>query len=201
MMKKYSIITIILIGIILGFLTGLYLYKIKQIDTQEQSIKIAETIEDECTQFAELNDKGELDLISTNNGEEKTSPNCVLTIKIYYNNCGHLIENKENIKETEVNMTEEELKEKFSEWEVQKFTPTEIVLYKEVDEFCDEHYLLKEKDEYIAIFKLDENNNQTFLELTDISTEYLTEEDLEKIQSGITIYTKKELNKTIEDFE
>lgn len=200
-MKKYSIITIILIGIILGFLTGLYLYKIKQIDTQEQSIKIAETIEDECTQFAELNDRGELDLISTNNGEDKTSPNCVLTIKIYYNSCGHLIENKENIKETEVNMTEEELKEKFSEWEVQKFTPTEIVLYKEVDEFCDEHYLLKEKDGYIAIFKLDENNNQTFLELTDISIEYLTEEDLEKIQSGITIYTKKELNKTIEDFE
>ena len=85
-MKKYSIITIILIGIILGFLTGLYLYKIKQIDTKEQSIKIAETIEDECTQFAELNDKEKLDLISTSNGEEKTSPNCVLTIKIYYNN-------------------------------------------------------------------------------------------------------------------
>ena len=53
----------------------------------------------------------------------------------------------------------------------------------------------------IAIFKLDQNNNQTFLEKTDISTEYLTEKDLENIKRGIIIYSKKELNKTIEDFE
>ncbi len=61
--------------------------------------------------------------------------------------------------------------------------------------------MLKEKDGNIAIFKLDQNNNQTFLEDTEIATEYLTEEDLEKIKQGIIIYTKKELNKTIEDFE
>ena len=58
-----------------------------------------------------------------------------------------------------------------------------------------------EKDGEIAIFKLDQNNNQTFLEKTDISTEYLTEKDLENIKRGIIIYSKKELNKTIEDFE
>jgi len=61
--------------------------------------------------------------------------------------------------------------------------------------------LIKEKDGNIAIFKLDPNNNQTFLEDTEIATEYLAEEDLEKIKQGITVYTKKELNKTIEDFE
>ena len=70
-----------------------------------------------------------------------------------------------------------------------------------MNEFCNEHYLLKEKDGEIAIFKLDQNNNQTFLEKTDISTEYLTEKDLENIKRGIIIYSKKELNKTIEDFE
>ena len=32
--------------------------------------------------------------------------------------------------------SEAELKEKFSDWEIQKFTPTEIVLYKELNEFC-----------------------------------------------------------------
>ena len=61
--------------------------------------------------------------------------------------------------------------------------------------------MLKEKDGNIAIYKLDNNNNQTFLEDTEIAIEYLTEEDLEKIQQGIIIYTRKELNKTIEDFE
>ena len=98
-------------------------------------------------------------------------------------------------------MTEEELKDRFSDWEIQKFTPTEIVLYKEVDEFCNEHYLLKEEDGYITIYKLDENENETLYETTEIPTEYLPEEDLEKIQNGMKIYTEKELNKTLEDFE
>ena len=61
--------------------------------------------------------------------------------------------------------------------------------------------MLKEKDGKIAIFKLDKNNNQIFLENTEIATEYLTEKDLESVQQGVTIYTKKELNKTLEDFE
>ena len=34
-MKKYTIITIITIGIILGFLTGIYIYKINQIKNKE----------------------------------------------------------------------------------------------------------------------------------------------------------------------
>lgn len=199
-MKKYTIIAIIALGIILGFLTGMYLYKINQIDYNSKE-QIAKTVEDECTILAELNDQELENLITTSSEEEKASPNCIITLKIYYNKCEHLLESKQKIEDTEVNLTEEELKERFSDWEVQKFTPTEIVLYKEVNEFCNEHYLLKEKDGYIAIFKLDENNNQTFLELTDISTQYLTEEDLKKIQEGIAIYTKKELNKTLEDFE
>ena len=75
------------------------------------------------------------------------------------------------------------------------------MLYKEVNEFCNEHYMLKEKDGNIAVFKLDENNKQIFLEKTEIATEYLPKEDLENIEKGILIYTKKELNKRLEDFE
>lgn len=198
-MKKY-IITIIFIGTILGFLTGIYLYKINQIDINEFKQEIA-IIEDECTEIAELQENGELDLIRTNSEEEKASPNCILTLKIYYNKCEHLIEKKENIKETEVNMTEEELKNKFQEWEVQKFTAAEIVLYKEVDEFCNQHFLLKEQDGYITIFKLNQDDSAEFFQTTEISTEYLAEEDLEQIRNGIKVYTEKELNKTLEDFE
>lgn len=198
-MKKYTGISLIIIAIMLGSFTGIYLYKIKQINKQNDTEKIAELIENEYSKTVELKNNNEV--VTTSSEKEKTSPNCVLTLKIYYNICGHLIEKKENIQEAEVNITEEELKEKFNDWELQKFTSTEIVLYKEIDEFCNEHYLLKEQDGEIAIFKLDQNNNAIFLEKTDISTEYLTEKDLENIKRGITVYTEKELNKTIEDFE
>lgn len=199
-MKKYTIIAIVTVGIVLGFLTGLYLYKINQIDYSEKRI-IAETIEDKDAAIVELNDSELSNLIETNNTEEKTSPNCIITLKIYYEVCEHLIETRKNIEEAQVNLTEEELKQKFNNWEVQKFTSNEIVLYKEVNEFCDEHFLLKEEDGYITIYKLDENQNAEFFQTTEISTEYLAEEDLEQIRNGIKIYTQKELNKTLEDFE
>lgn len=199
-MKKYTIIAIVTIGIILGFLTGVYLYKINQIDNEKKDI-IAETIKDECTAIGELNDEEFEEFIKTSSEEEKTSPNCVITLKVYHEACKHLIEKRQNIEEAEVNMTEEELKAKFTDWEVQKFTPTEIVLYKEVPEFCDEHYLLKDKEGYVTIYKLDENNNAKVFRTTEISTDYLAEEDLKQIKNGIKVYTEKELNKTLEDFE
>lgn len=198
-MKKYTIIAIILVGIILGFLTGLYLYKINRVDDIDREI-VAETIEDDCTAIAQLNDEVS-NIIETSETEEKTSPNCIITLKVYYEVCEHLIETRKNIEEAQVNLTEDELKQKFPEWEIQKFTSNEIVLYKEVNEFCNEHFLLKEEEGYITIYKLDENNKAEFFQTTEFSIEYLAEEDLSKIRNGIKVYTEKELNKTLEDFE
>jgi len=199
-MKKYTIIAIIVFGIILEFITGLYLYKIKQIDYSNKEI-VAQTIEDDCTAIVELNNEELSNIIQTNELEEKTSPNCIITLKVYYESCEHLIETRKNIEKAQVNMTEEELKQKFLDWEIQKFTANEIVLYKELNRFCNEHFMLKEENGYIAIYKLDENENAQFFQTTEISTDYLAEEDLSKIREGIKVYTEKELNKTLEDFE
>lgn len=196
-MKKYTIFVIITIGIILGFLTGIYLYKINQIKSKE----IAHINNNKINNTQNINEENSANVVRTNSDEEKVSPNCTITLKMYYSKCNHVIEKKQTIEEAQVNMTEEEIRQKFNDWELQKFTPTEIVLYKEVDEFCDEHYILREKDGYIAVFKVDEKNNETLIEITDISTEYLTQQDLENIKNGISIYSKKELNKVIEDFE
>lgn len=196
-MGKYTIIAIILVGIILGFLTGIYLYRINQVEFK----KVADINQEEINEILSINDEESLNVVETNIEEEKVSPNCKLILKIYYNKCEHLIEKRETIEDAVVNMTEQELREKFYEWEIQKFTPTEIVLYKEIDEFCNEHFLIKEEDGYIVIYKLDENNNSELFEITEISIEYLSEKDLENIKKGIEIYTKKELNKALEDFE
>lgn len=189
-MKKYVIIVVV-IGIILGFLTGLYLYKVNQMKDN----KSGQVNQDENNVIEKIANENIDNSVSANNEEEKVSPNCVLILKVYYTKCEHLIQNKKNIEEAEVNMTEQELKEKFRDWEVQRFTPTEIVLYKEIDEFCDEHYLLKEKDGYIAVYKLDEEDKPTLIETTEISTEYLAEQDLKEIKNGIKIFSKSELRK------
>jgi len=199
-MKKHIIFTILVVGLMLGFFTGLYLYKINTINNTEKEI-IAKTIEDECTAITQLSNEQFSSLVQTNSKEEKTSPNCEIIIKVYYEICEHLIETRKNIEKAEVNLTEEELKQRFPDWEIQRFTPNEIILYKESNDFCNEHFLLKEQDGYITIYKLDKNNNADFFQTTEISTDYLAEEDLSKIKAGIKVYTQKELNKTLEDFE
>lgn len=113
-MKKYTVIVVIISTIALGFFTGIYLYRIKKIDTQIKTEKIAEVIDN--------NTKIEEKDLRVSNSEEKTSPNCTIVLKVYYEECGHLIETRKNIEKAEVNMTEAEIKENFKDWEVQKFT-------------------------------------------------------------------------------
>lgn len=197
-MKKYAIIMII--ALVLGFLVGVYLYKINYLKNNEK-IEIAQKVEDECTDFAELEANGIFETKITNGQEEKVSPNCTLTLKMYYKTCEHIIEKSKNIEQNLVNLTEEQLKNQLQEWEIQKFTPEQIVLYKEVDDFCNEHYKLKIENGYVRIYELDKQNNEKLLKSTDISSEYLTSQDLEKLKDGVEVYTRKELNKTIEDFE
>lgn len=52
------------------------------------------------------------------------------------------------------------------------------------------------------MYELDANNNEVnLIKVTDIPTEYLTETDLIEIEKGMKVYTTKELNKILEDFE
>lgn len=63
------------------------------------------------------------------------------------------------------------------------------------------HYLLKDVYGYIEIYYIDENNNEYLYKKTDISTDYLTEEDRDDLQVGIEVVGIEELNKMLEDFE
>ena len=65
----------------------------------------------------------------------------------------------------------------------------------------DTHYLLKDVYGYIEVYYLDENNKEYLYKKTDISTDYLTEEDRDNLQVGIEVVEIEELNKMLEDFE
>jgi len=56
-------------------------------------------------------------------------------------------------------------------------------MYKTINEKCDEHYVVKEKEGFLAIYLEDLNGELTLTELTDISVEYLTEEDKKDLKS------------------
>ena len=102
-----------------------------------------------------------------------------------------------------VNLTEEELADKFQDWNLVKFTTKEVTLKKEFEGSCGEHFSLKEEEGKVVIYKVLPDGTMEIYEETEISTEFLPEPDLIQMQSadGIQLYGIENLNKVLEDFE
>lgn len=133
--------------------------------------------------------------------EEKTTPNTLIIYKIYYTKCKHYIKKYEIIDASKVNLTEEEFKEKYKSWRLDSFSSKEIELSKEEEKFCGEHFKIKLKDNVVCIYRVDEDGKETEYEITDITKEYLTNDDILRLTNGIIVYGKESLTSTIEDYE
>ena len=63
------------------------------------------------------------------------------------------------------------------------------------------HYILREKDGFINIYYINENEEEILYRVTDISTSYLGEEDIKELKEGIEVKGLQNLNQLLEDFE
>ena len=184
-----SIVSIVLLGIIFGFI----MYDNDPPVINNSIIQNNNTLEIENNQ--------EISYIQTGVEEERTTPNTLIIYKTYYTKCKHYIQTYEDIDVTMVNLTEQEFKEKIRGWSIEKFSVGEIELAKEEEAFCNEHYKLKLENNLIVIYKIDEAGIETEYEQTEITTEYLTNEDILKLTTGIEVYGKESLTNTMEDYE
>lgn len=197
-MNKKLIYLLVAITLILGIIFfGVYI-NIKD-ETYETEEIAEEEIFDECTDEYEYIKNEELAKVSSS--QEKISPECKMTLKKIYTKCNHTIEEQIELPQELVNMSEEDLKNEYSNWNIEKFSADEIILSKEFDEECGEHYVLRDNDGIIAIYQINENGQEELLDETEISTEYLTQTDLIEIQNGLKVNGLKELNKILEDYE
>ena len=196
------IITMICIVVVLGaIITGFLIAQPK--DEQQNNITQTqigeEEILDDCTdEYEELENSN---MLETNSSEEKISPNSSITYKTYYKGCGHTKEEYNNMPQELINCTKSDIEEKYTDWQIEKFSSNEVILYKEVDGECGEHYLVKEKDGKVVVYKILENGEEQEYETTQISTDYLTDTDKIEMQNGIRVNGKQELNTLIEDFQ
>lgn len=190
-MKKQAIFIGLLIAVfIIAFLAG-----ILSNNNEKQDIGTANILDEPQNEITRN------EILQTSATAEKTTPNTVLVLEKYYTVCDHTISNIVAIPEDMINLSKEEIVKNYPDWEVETFSKDEIVLYKEIDDFCDEHYILKEENGQINIYKIDSEGKETLKEKTELSVEYLTETDKITLKSGIMVYGKEELNKIIEDFE
>ena len=138
----------------------------------------------------------------TNSDEIKISPNALITFNKNYLKCNHTVTVKEPISSDMVNMTKKEFSKLYNDWEILKFTNSDIELSKDFNGFCDEHFLVKSTDDgFIAIYNINFDNSLTLKEKTQIALKYLSNSDIEELKSGIKLYGIDKLNAYIENFE
>ena len=208
-MNKTILIMISIIVILLAIITAVFIFKPNQkeiprnIETRisEEQYKEEEKREkiEEVRETEEIGEKEEI--VTTDSDEEKVSPNAFITFETTYNKCGHTKKEFLEVTEQMVNKTKKEIEELYTGWNIKKFTRTEIILSKKEEGECGEHYLIKEKNNVIVIYEILSNGKEKEYETTDISTEYITKEDKERLKKGIRLNGKAELNQFIEDFE
>ena len=195
-MNKIIIMLLSIIILIAAMVTALIIY----MPEKEESVKIANIAQNKVD-----NDKNEMEnvinVVETNTNEERISPNAFITFKQTYNECGHTKVEFVEVPQEFVNLTEEELKQKYPEWNVEKFTDTDIILNKDVKGNCNEHYIVKDVNGIVTVFLVLADGTEEEYQVTDIATEYLTDTDKIEMEKGIKVNGKQNLNQLIEDYE
>lgn len=192
MNRKFIIVLCIIVAIVLGIIVGFLIYdnKANKNDIyEENSLNLDKNVIEN------------VQILVTSSEEEKVSPNCMFVFRSSYSKCGHVSEKRIKVPEELVNSTNEQLKNYYKDWNVESFENNKVIFYKNCDGFCDEHFLIKEKDGYVAIYKIDIEGNEILDEITGIVISYLSDQDKELLKNGIRVIGKDKLNATIEDYE
>ena len=196
-MSKFKIVLISIFRIALIILTSAVVYQNIKYD---KLAKEEEKVTDEC--IYENNEiENDIDEIKVSETETKVSPNAELVIKKYYKECGHTTEEKRNVANDMVNKIQEEIEKLYPDYKVESFFNNKIVLIKEEEGQCDEHYIVRDENSNIMIYKILSDGKEEIYQNTGISTEYLPETDKISLRYGIKVFGRENLNSIIEDFE
>lgn len=190
-MRKEFIYIIVLVACITGVIWGIVgllntSYKVQEEPKQSKAI---EEIYANQT------------VVTTASKEEKLSPNSSFALKKYYDECSHFDYEEAELPVELVNLTKQEVEDYYADWEVEKFSEDELVLAKEINGYCNEHFLIRLDDETVNVYQMGTLGDLKEYKKTDISRDYLPEEDVEKLEEGITVFGEGKLSSALEDFE
>lgn len=133
--------------------------------------------------------------------ETKLSPYAKMTIEKHFTRCGHTTIDERDIPLELINMTESEVRDKYENWDILNFNSKELHLSRTINSNCDDHFVIREKDGKLAIYKNMTGDITSLIEETSIDVLSLPSGDREALGDGILVYGTDELSRIIEDFE
>lgn len=193
-------IVMFIVAVIIGFLLS------KFWTTFEKLSRDTLTAQEEVMNMTVINSKEEGKTrepvtAQTASLEEKIGPDTRLVLEKRFEDCKHTVIREVELPTEMVNLTYDDLKKQYPEWSVKEFSEDKVVLYRLADGLCDEHFVVRDENGVVVVYKLDENYNKSLYEKTDIYTEFLPDQDADRLAQGIYVYTISDLNKELENLE
>ncbi|MBQ9314163.1 MAG: BofC C-terminal domain-containing protein [Clostridia bacterium] len=195
--KYFLTVAVFVLGISIGTYLGIE-KEIKPKNIEKEIIPVQDVVIRNVQ--GNSNESSSAEIIETIVEETKLSPYAKMIIEKKYNRCGHTTVDVQNIPLELVNMTEIDIMQKYPDWEIRSFSSNEVSLFREIEANCNDHFVLKEKDGFLAVYNNISEDIQSLKEITDIAVANLPSGDLETLQEGIPVYGKDALANLIEDF-
>lgn len=191
--------SVFVIGISLGTYLGINGSQSlgEQDDERENNIV---PVQDVVIRNVQKEQQEEKNVVETVVSETKLSPYAKMIIEKKFTKCGHSTVEIIDIPDEIINMTEREIIDKYENWEVRSFNSKEVSLYREIVANCNDHFVIKEKDGYLAIYTSVTDDLMNLKEITDIDVTSLPSGDVKNIEKGIYVYGQDKLSKLLEDF-
>lgn len=130
----------------------------------------------------------------------KLSPNAEMVIKKNFTLCGHTTVNRMQVPKDLINYTEEDIAQKYTGWKIEKFTQEEIVLSKDIEANCEEHYVLKIEDNKLKLYNQLTKDKSTYIDEINVQLELLPSLEIAKLVQGVEIYGDEELNNVVDSY-
>ena len=121
--------------------------------------------------------------------------------KITCKKCGHTIKTSINADKSMINLNQQEFEKKYPEYDVKSFSKEEIGLEKRIDGICNNHYKISLGEDFVEVFRINQQQESELYLVTNISRDYLAQSDIDKLSKGIEVYGSENINSKLEDYE
>lgn len=138
---------------------------------------------------------------SSNISEDKINDSTKMVYEYCYEGDGYI----ERVEDTPpyflIDLDRKSLTEKMNEWQILKFSDSEVVMRKNVSGNGTQNYIISEYEGLVTVFYEQPVDGERIMEITDTPVNSLPQEEQIKIKNGIKIKGQNELIKCMENYE
>ncbi|WP_341877012.1 BofC C-terminal domain-containing protein [Defluviitalea saccharophila] len=123
-----------------------------------------------------------------------------MVYQYYYEEDGKIVEETIEPPYFLIDLTRDELQEKYSDWQISYFSDQKVIMKKNIASKSPYHFVVGVYNGYIAIFYNNEEGELEIKEITETPISSLPIEEQNKLKEGIKVYGEEALIRILQDY-